>query len=384
MNFNVIGLMSGTSLDGVDAALVSIDEAREDIQLIAFTSVPYSDELRKKLLEICDPKTSQTKDVSLMNIYLGERFADAAFRVCEEANLSIEDIQLISSHGQTVFHQPEPETIDGKPMTSTLQIGDIGVIAERTGVTTVGDFRTRDMAAGGQGAPLVPFADYYFFRKKEYGRILVNIGGISNITVLGPECKEEDIIAYDTGPGNMVIDFFAKWATNGELNFDRDGLLASKGNVDQSWLESLLNHPYFKKLPPKSTGREEFGKEYASKLWKEAEIKGISIEDRLATITHLTAFTLAEEMNRYVNHQNIAEVIISGGGTKNNYLLEAIKSYLPKEVKTSTVDEHGWDSDAKEAMVFALLGYLCFKKKPNNLPAATGANHPVVMGKIAW
>ena len=290
---------------------------------------------------------------------------------------------LISSHGQTIFHQPSPVLVADHEVASTLQIGDISVIAERTGIMTVGDFRTRDMAVGGQGAPLVPYADHLLFKEKQFGRVLVNIGGISNITVLPKNCSVSEVIAYDTGPGNMIMDAFTNWATDGNQSYDKDGILAAKGKVDQHWLQKLLQHDYFKLPPPKSTGRELFGMDFARVLWDEAEKNHISDLDKIATATELTAVTIAQEIGKSVERGKIEEVLISGGGRYNHTLMERISYHLPK-VTVKGTEEYDMPADAKEAIVFALLGYQCYRKRPNNLPSATGATRSVVMGKIAW
>lgn len=380
----VIGLMSGTSLDGIDASIVRIIDINDEIQVesVHFSTFPFSNEIKAKILHLCSPQKAKIEDISSMNMLLGELFAAASLKVMKEAGLTKEDIRLISSHGQTIFHQPEPTIIDGKEITSTLQIGDISVIAERTGIMTVGDFRTRDMAAGGQGAPLVPFTDFMFFKEKEFGRIMVNIGGISNITVLPKNCKGSEVIAYDTGPGNMMIDAFTSFITENKQSYDKDGFLAAKGKVNKKWLEELLQHDYYKYPAPKSTGRELFGIEYAKRLWNQANT--LSNIDKLATITELTAKTLTIEMVKYINTGEIQEIIISGGGSYNKTLMQRIKANLPDKVIVVGSDKIGMQADAKEAIAFACLGYLCYLNKPNNLPSATGANKEVVMGKIAW
>jgi anhydro-N-acetylmuramic acid kinase len=381
----VVGLMSGTSLDGIDAAVVSIREENDgkfDIKLLHFSTLPYSSEMKEILLELCNPVRARMEDISSMNMLLGELFANAATKVVEEANLSLDQIDLISSHGQTIFHQPEEIEIAGAKVTSTLQIGDIAVIAERTGVMTIGDFRTRDMAAGGQGAPLVPYADYLLFGNPDFGRVLVNIGGISNITVLPAGCDEHGVLAFDTGPGNMLIDAFTEYATDGQQSFDKNGEMASRGKVDEAWLKELLAHPYYQLEPPKSTGRELFGRDYAKQLWKNSS--HLTVEDRMATITELTARTLANSILTYIEKDNIKEVFISGGGWHNMAILNSLRHSLPSQIKIESTEHLGLSGDAKEAIVFALLGYQCYMKRTNNLPAATGAKKPVIMGKMAW
>ena len=385
---NVIGLMSGTSLDGIDAVLVEIsEESKYDFDTLTvkpyqFLTLPYPDELKSRLLELCDEKAT-VKDVSFMNMLLGEWFAEAAFKVVEVADLDMREIHLISSHGQTIFHQPKPIDAFGYQVTSTLQIGDVALIAERTGVTTVGDFRTRDMAAGGQGAPLVPYVDYLLFRDKTFGRVLLNIGGISNMTVLPPNCKETEVLAYDTGPGNMIMDAFMTWGTLDEQHYDHEGKLASKGTVDQDWLASMLEHPYFKLPFPKSTGREMFGFHFARQLWEFAESKGLSLEDRVATVNQLTAITIVDAIKCHLSEGvSIDEVWVSGGGSHNKTLLSNIRGLLPHEVALHDMSQQQISSDAKEAITFAVLGYQCLKNRVNTLPSATGADHPVSMGKI--
>lgn len=381
----VVGLMSGTSLDGIDAALVKIIDQQGDIQiqLIHFISVEYSREIQSELMKLCHPDTASLDMISKMNMYLGDVFAEAAEKVIKEAGMTKDEISLVCSHGQTIYHQPGAEVIDGNPIISTLQIGDIGVIAEKTGITTVGDFRTRDMAVGGQGAPLVPYVDYLLFNKTDVGRVLLNIGGIANMTILPFNGTESDVFAYDTGPGNMMIDAFAKWATEGKQSYDKDGLLAAQGEIDEEWLEILLQHEYFTQPSPKSTGRELFGEHYAELLWEEARKKRITPVDSLATMTELTARTIADEITKHTKVHHLTEVFVSGGGRYNPILMKRIKDNL-SGLAVKATDDIDMHADAKEAIVFALLGYQCFHKRTNNLPSATGASHPVVMGKISW
>ncbi|API93420.1 MULTISPECIES: anhydro-N-acetylmuramic acid kinase [unclassified Virgibacillus] len=382
----VVGLMSGTSLDGVDVAVVEIKDQMDtlDFKLLHFTSLSYSQTIRDKISTICNPKTASIEEISSMNMYLGKLFADASLKAIQEAGLSSKQISLISSHGQTIFHQPEPKMIAGSEVTSTLQIGDIGMIAEKTGIMTIGDFRTRDMAAGGQGAPLVPYTDYKLFRKEEHGRVLVNIGGISNVTILPKGCTEANVLAYDTGPGNMIIDAFTSWATNHTQNYDKNGDIAAKGKVNEDWLSQLLDHPYFQLAAPKSTGRELFGEAFAKRLWQEGERYQMNHTDKITTITALTAKTIAMEINKFIKSANLKEVFISGGGRYNKTLMRFIANYLSLDVSVYGIEEIGMSADAKEAISFAILGYQCYKQRTNNLPAATGANNEVIMGKIAW
>lgn len=378
--------MSGTSVDGIDVAIVEIveEDGVIDLELLHFDTVAYPSAVKKGILELCNPSTASIQMISNMNMLLGMLFAEAVNQVVKQAGFCNEAIDFISSHGQTIFHQPEKVNTAGHLVSSTLQIGDISMIAELTGITTVGDFRTRDMAVGGQGAPLVPYADYLLFRDQEIGRVLVNIGGIANLSILPKACNEDQVIAYDTGPGNMIIDYFAEQSSNGILSCDVDGKLALQGTIQKDWLNRLLTDSYYAEKPPKSTGRERFGTAYAKKLWEEAESLSISLVDRIATVTKLTAITIANEINKYAVEFEIGEVLISGGGSNNPVLMQEIISSLPDKVIVRKLDEIGIPADAKEAMVFALLGYQYLNKRTNNLPKATGASRRVMMGKVAW
>ncbi len=383
-SMRVCGLMSGTSLDGLDIAIVDFSNRSEQIsyQLQFFRTMHYSKDLSKKLLRLMSANAT-LQEISSMNMYLGELYAELIKEALEGSTIAFDSIDLISSHGQTVWHEPiVKEGLYARP--NTLQIGDISVLAEKTGIPVIGDFRTRDMAAGGQGAPLVPFADQMLYQAKDNGRILANIGGISNITVLPPENSELSVIAFDTGPGNMVIDAFVALHTNGLQNYDEDGSFANKGRVQEEWLHELLQNSYFNLEAPKSTGREMFGEEFAQDKWMEADQYGMTGADKIATATMLTAKTLAQEVLKYHKSYNITELFISGGGVHNSTLLTYLEQILPKELEVKTSDALGIHSDAKEAFVFALLGYLGFNKIPNNLPSTTGAKRETILGKIAW
>lgn len=381
----VVGLMSGTSLDGMDIAIVEVQKVNDkmEFELNFFTTIPYEKELKARLEKVVVPKTL-SPEISSMNMLLGEVFADGVLAAIKESGIDVSEIDLVSSHGQTVFHDPVYKENDPYYRPNTLQIGDISVIAERTGIPAAGDFRTRDVAVGGQGAPLVPFLDYILFRSEKTGRVLVNIGGISNITVLPKNASGEKVTAYDTGPGNMIIDAFTAWHTNGAQSYDKDGNLAGNGKVDQEWLRELLEHPYYKEAPPKSTGREQFGIEYAKDLWDQAESRNIPELDRIATATALTAVSLGKALEKHIKDDGVKEIYISGGGLNNTSMIKGLKDYLPETVKIASTKELGINSDAKEAIAFAIFGYLCYHKQPNNLPAATGASKEVIMGKIAW
>ncbi|GAB2569257.1 anhydro-N-acetylmuramic acid kinase [Gracilibacillus alcaliphilus] len=378
-----IGLMSGTSLDGIDAALIKVTDHAGQLQVVqlGYLSIDYTAEMQEELFLLCQPETATVERISRMNMYLGELFAEAAIQLIQSVAMKREEIALIGSHGQTIYHEPVVEE-DGAvyQVPSTLQIGDISVIAERTGITTVGDFRTRDMAAGGQGAPLVPYVDYLLYASKEVTKVLLNIGGIANITLLPKGGAEDQVLAYDTGPGNMLIDAFVKRLTEYTQTYDKDGQLAAKGQINYPWLSKLLQHSYFQQSIPKTTGREMFGEAYAERLWNDGKQQGIKEADRLMTITELTAVTI---MKAIQSHGEIDEIIVSGGGAHNQTLMKRLVYHAEGTQLQPAYDEQV-NPDSKEAVAFAVLGYQCLQQRHNTIPGATGANHAVVMGKVAW
>ena len=370
---NVIGLMSGTSADGIDAALVEIKGHGPSIavRLLACTSAPYPRKLQTQILHTCDSGTGP--EVCDLNVMLGERFAKAASKLIRLSGLTERDIHLIGSHGQTLYHHPRA------PHRSTLQIGEPSIIAERTGITTVADFRPRDMAAGGEGAPLTPYAHQILFQHRTRSRLIVNLGGICNVTYIPFETKKRTIAAFDVGPGNMMINNAMIFMTNGKAFQDTSGATAARGRVDGALLASLLKHPFLKRRPPKSTGREEFGDTYVRRLMREAKQRRMRNEDFLATVTAFTAQT-ASASQRFLNGQ-VDEVILAGGGTRNRTLVKELRTaFFPTPVNTAEAYE--WNSKAIEAVAFAILAYQTFHETPNNLPSVTGARHAVVMGKI--
>lgn len=374
----VAGLMSGTSVDGVDAAICDID--KNGARLVAFDTFSYQSSLRKKIFALFEPESSRVDDLCSVNFVLGEVFAKALIELCKESKIALSSIDLIGSHGQTIYHDPKGVRFQKKVVGSTLQIGEPAVIAQRTGITTVADFRTADMAAGGEGAPLVPFADYFLFRDRKKGRAIQNIGGIANVTYLPANCKIGDVIAFDTGPGNMVIDRATVLATKGKKKYDRDGRIAGGGRVNETLLKQLMRHPFLKRRPPKSTGREEFGIQYTDALYKKARKKKLSPADVVATATAFTGRCIAYSYRRFLPG-DIDEVILCGGGAHNKTLVKMLKEEL-KEVKLSTMDEFGINMDAKEALSFAILAYHTIKGLASNVPSATGAGKPVILGKI--
>ncbi|MDF2717533.1 MAG: anhydro-N-acetylmuramic acid kinase [Paenibacillus sp.] len=381
----IIGLMSGTSLDGVDAAIVRVEgkglETRAE--LVGFTTVPYDDKLREKLKELCSVNHSDVAKVCGMNFYIADVFADAAERAAKEAGLTMNDIDLISSHGQTIWHIPVADEQDWSLVRSTLQIGDLSVIAKRTGKPVVGDYRTADMAVGGQGAPLVPYADFILFRDGKKGRILQNIGGIGNCAAIPAGGLPEQIVAFDTGPGNMLIDQAVHTLSGGAKSYDAGGEWSAQGNADEAVVAEMMSHPYFAMLPPKTTGREVFGKAYAQQWIRRMQDKGLSDADIVATFTAFTAHSIAQSYRDFVlPATSVEEVVVSGGGAHNGTLLAMLAELLPGQTVT-TSDTLGISSDAKEAVAFAVFGNNFLFGIPNNLPSATGAPVPTIMGKLA-
>ena len=367
-----IGLMSGTSLDGIDAALVRIDDDF-NFEFVTGHSLDYPDEVRLKLFEIANNKAS-TSDICFMDFVVGRLFAQCANELMQKTGLKPKDVDYIASHGQTVFHIPQDKEIGGISTKSTLQIGNISVITELTGVTAVGDFRSRDIAAGGQGAPLVPFADELIF-KKDKNRAIQNIGGIGNVTVLSKSCET---FAFDTGPGNMLIDGVVQRLFN--VPFDKDGQIAAQGKVDEQFLNELLKEDYYKKLPPKSTGRELFNDNYIQKLLKIASQNNY---DTAATVTALTARTIVDAYKNFVLPKTtIDEIVVGGGGAYNKTLINFIKEYSKLPVMTHA--DFKINDKFKEAIAFAMLGFCTLNHTPNNLPVCTGAEKRVIMGTVAY
>ncbi len=378
-----VGLMSGTSADGIDAVAARLALPAEGAsplhtELLAMCTEPFSPADRADILSLCDPRTGTVDRICQMNAWLGRRFAEAALRVIEQARLRPEDVDLIGSHGQTVYHVPPGSPVGSIP--STLQLGEPSEIAERTGITTVADFRPRDIAAGGQGAPLTSFVDYALFGCT--GKIVLNLGGIANVTVLPAGAGPEAVFAFDTGPANMLLDFAAAELTHGRLPYDQDGALATGGWINQVLLDWLLAHPYLHRPPPKTTGREEFGAAFGQAVLREAHRLKMSVLDILATLTAFTAESVAQALRRFVLPRGrYDEVILGGGGARNPVLVQMLRERLP-ELRFTTHEQYGIDSKAKEALAFAALAAYALAGRPNTLPSCTGARHAVIMGKI--
>jgi len=383
-----VGLMSGTSVDGIDAAVVELvgnpGEIRQ-ARLIAFDNCPYAPHVREEIFRLFDRKYATIDRVGLMNVRLGELFAEAALKVIAKAGLTAKDISVIGSHGQTLYHAPEAELIDGYPLRYTVQVGEGSVIALRTGIPCVSDFRIADMAAGGQGAPLVPFTEYLLFREERRTVLLQNIGGIGNVTVLPAGGAPDQVYAFDTGPGNMLIDGVVSRLYPG-LSMDAGGAIASKGRIHEELLNQLQQEPYYAQVPPKSTGRELFGSEYVERLLAEQARLGLAPEDLAATVTALTAWSIGDAYRRFIRAKHPADVmIVGGGGSYNPVLLRLLKSEMEAmRVQVQTQEDIGQSSDAKEATAFAVLADYTVAGAANNLPSVTGAKRSVVMGKISY
>lgn len=383
----VIGLMSGTSADGVDAALCEISgEGRGalKVKLIAKHSQDYPNFVRERILQASEPKGGASPELCELNFLLGEAFAFAANALLDTAGVKKEDVDLIGSHGQTLSHIPPRAEAHSFQLGSTLQLGEPAVIAERTGITVISNFRTRDMAAGGQGAPLVPLVDYLLFSSDGANRLALNIGGISNVTYLPAHGRVEDTLAYDSGPGNMIVDAMIHYITQGEQSFDRDGAMASSGTVHKGLLDAMMKHEYLKRPPPKSTGREDFGVEFAVQMFEWGTKHGMVImpRDIVATATRFTVLTIAESLKKFVLPKGpIDELIVSGGGALNPVLMEQLTAELGG-IKMVNSDQYGLPIKAKESMAFAILARETALGRPGNLPSVTGASGPRILGQI--
>ena len=369
-----IGLMSGTSCDGVDAVLVRIKGTGPGLamKLIAHQTFPYTNDLRNRLLA----EHMSSKEVCLLNFELGEFMAEASLAMVDIAEDNEVEVDFIAVHGHTMGHYPPGS---GSERTGTLQVGESAIIVQRTKIPVISDFRVRDMAAGGQGAPLVPYADWLLFRREDRTVVCLNIGGIANITVVTPEF--EDILAFDTGPGNIAIDGTVRLLSRGARSFDENGEAARRGKVIDEFLEYLLSDSYFSKEPPKSTGRERFGVDVYLRDAL-ANRREHPYEDLIATVTQATVQSIADAYKNYVAPKyDIAHIIVSGGGAMNSTLMLKLKEALP-DLKIYISDRIGISYDAREAIAFAILGNETICGTPANVPQATGASEAVVLGKI--
>ena len=370
------GIMSGTSLDGIDAVIVEINGL--PVHTLAFHSAPYAPEVRAALMAVSNCET-HTREIARLHFLLPELYAAAFKQACKKAKVAPEEVAVIGCHGQTIYHEGAASAYLGKKVASTLQIGDGSVLAARTGVPVVCDFRPADIAHGGQGAPLVPYVDYLLFHDKESSRVALNIGGIANLTWIPAGASPAEIAAFDTGPGNMVIDQLVAHYTGGERNYDKDGKMAAEGMVDPEVVANLLSDQFFLQKPPKSAGREQYGREFVARLLA----LNLPAADTVATATYFTAATVADGIARFAGGEENPpdQVIVSGGGVHNKTLLRFLRAELPEsEVMRSEIA--GIDADAKEAIAFAILANETLRGRPSNLPAATGARRPVILGKL--
>ncbi|PEE33394.1 anhydro-N-acetylmuramic acid kinase AnmK [Bacillus cereus] len=377
----IAGVMSGTSLDGIDVALVHIDGSGVDskVELIHFTTVPFCNDMKNDIQQALSIENSNVQLICSLNFKLGLRFANAVKEVCKEANFPLRQLDLIGSHGQTIYHQPQQ---DGGMTPSTLQIGEPAIIAYETNTTVISNFRTMDMAAGGQGAPLVPYSEIILYRHQTKNRLLQNIGGIGNVTVIPSQLSEKSVIAFDTGSGNMVMDEVCQRLF--QLSYDQNGNIAKQGVVVEEVLTYCMNHPFLKMNPPKSTGREQFGEEFVSELLKRFEKH--SKENILTTVTRFTANSIVYHYKEFIlPYYEIDEVILGGGGSYNDTLVEMIRHGLKEEKCALFLQEDiGYSSEAKEAIAFAILANETYHRNPSNVPSATGAKNSVILGNITF
>ena len=406
--------MSGTSADGIEVALARISGAppRLNAKLLNHTSINFPPALRKEILRVAEQQPIAAGDLSQLNFRLGEIFAEAALIACRRFSIAPKNIALIGSHGQTIFHQGQPVPYLGRKTASTLQIGESSIIAARTGITTVADFRPADIAQSGQGAPLVPHADYTFYRHKKLGRVSLNLGGIANITVIPANAKLSQVFAFDTGPANMLIDALVAHFTNGRQRYDQNASRARQGQSIPALLDELMRDPYLKLNPPKSTGREYYGRAYVEKLLRLGRRHKAKPNDLIRTTTIFTALSIVDALNRFVLPKTgIHQLIVSGGGAKNPLLMAqlaaalagpvwardtrarlgfsrrsplATRHFPPHGIAVISSSELGVPQDAKESLAFALLAYETLHHRPSNIPSATGAGRPAILGKISY
>ncbi len=383
----VLGMMSGTSVDGIDVVSVLISGAPPGLSahLEAHHHVAFPGYLRERILHAAGGEPVTTADLSELNFLLGEQYARAALDACKKWRVPTSKVALIGSHGQTIFHLGSASKFAGKVRApSTLQIGDISVIAQRTGITTIGDFRPADMAAGGQGAPLVPFVDYLLYRDQHIGRAALNIGGIANVTIIPAAARPTDVFAFDIGPGNMIVDALVSRITRGKETFDCDANIALSGRTIPDLLARLMREPYLRKKPPKSAGREQFGQPYVHDLFAWGKQHRAAPADLVRTATMFTSLSIADAFRRFiVPRAKIDELIVTGGGARNPLMIAQLAAALPG-IEVVSADRFGVPVEAKEAFAFAVLAYETYHCRANNLPSATGAKRPVVLGKIAY
>jgi anhydro-N-acetylmuramic acid kinase len=378
----VVGLMSGTSADGIDACLVKINNAGKNLRVktLGCKTFKFSPELQQRIIQISDPAYQNLDEVIRLNMVLGDYFAQAVFSAAKACGYEISEIDLIGSHGQTVRHLPECKKTLGKKVRATFQIGEPSVIASKTGIITVGDFRQGDMARGGEGAPLTPYIHHLLFGDKRISRMVVNIGGIANVTVLPKQGKVDHIFAFDTGPGNMIVDNLTKKLFN--RNLDKNGKIAISGKVNFDLLNRLKQNKFFVKKPPKSSGRENYGEELVNKILNWAKKLRLKPEDTITTASELSVWSIFDAYKKFVKPKiKLHQVLLSGGGVHNKYFLKSLK-LLFCPIKITGVQELGIDPDFLEAISFAILANQTIEGKPVSFKRTTGAKKPGVLGKI--
>jgi anhydro-N-acetylmuramic acid kinase len=377
----VAGVMSGTSADGIDVALVNISGSEPlALKLLAHHHFPYPARVRQAVLAAMNATGASVADLSRLNFVLGELYADAVSKALQKSDTT--NLELVGCHGQTIYHQGEAARYLGRNVACTWQTGEGSVIAARLSAPVVSDFRPADMAAGGKGAPLVPFLDFALFRDASAGRIVQNIGGIANLSVIPADARLEDVLAFDTGPGNMVMDQLMQKLF--DKSYDRNGAVAARGKVMEPVLREILRRPFFRKSPPKTAGREEFGREFAAEFLRSC--KRASKEDVMTTATALTAYSIIDAIRRFaLSRGEFRDYIVSGGGTQNRTLMRMLSENVgPLGLTLRTTDDLGIPSQAKEAVAFAVLAYETWHHRPANIPSATGAKRAAVLGKISY
>ena len=389
----VAGVMSGTSADGINVAFVRIQGRgfRSQLELLAHYEFPYPTEVRRAVLRAMNAKSASVADLSRLNFTLGELYVKSVQAAQRRARI---ECALVGCHGQTLYHQSAPSNYLGSPLACTWQTGEAAIIAAKLGVPVVSDFRPADMAAGGTGAPLVPFLDYVAFRHRRFGRIVQNIGGIGNLTAIPPRATPDDVFAFDTGPGNMVIDAVAERLF--DRPYDRNGRFAAKGEPMKALVRQLVRRAFFKQAPPKTAGREQFGDAFVRELLRLC--RRADAHDVIATATALTARSIGLAVRNFVLPADAANVsaasrspsryrefVVSGGGTRNGTLMRMIREELaPLKMRVLTTEAFGLPSEAKEAVAFALLAYQTWRRLPSNIPSATGAQRPATLGKVSY
>jgi anhydro-N-acetylmuramic acid kinase len=387
----VAGVMSGTSADGINVALVRITSGsgrskrpRQNefprFQLVGHAEYPYPQPVRRAVLASMNARSASVADLSRLNFRLGELYAEAVLATQKKF---AQRAELVGCHGQTLYHQGDPHGYLGQRVAVTWQVGEGAIIAARVRTPVVSDFRPADMAAGGKGAPLVPYLDYVFFRSQRLGRIVQNLGGTANLTAIPANAKPKQVVAFDTGPGNMVIDALVERLYG--KPYDSGGRIAAKGKVLDRPLFSLLRHPFFSCKPPKTAGREEFGREFVKRFLEQC--RGSGKQEIVATATALTAKSIADAVRRFVLPRagSFQELIVSGGGAKNPTLLGMLRDELSRlGLQIFLSDQFGLPGEAKEAVAFAILAFQTWHQRPSNIPSATGAKRPAILGKISY